>query len=250
MEAVPEEEEEELLEINLISGQDLKPAIGLRRMQTYAVAWVDPSAKLRTRIDRTGGRNPTWNDRFIFRVPRSFLDDAGDGFGSPAVSIEIYAVGCIVDSLVGAVRLLIGNHRLLSRLPRTPSFAAVQVRRESGRFQGVLNVAAMLLSLAPAAAEAPAIGYRDLMGEGRRFRRRGSWSMSYGGGGGVAALKDLNGREMVKEAAAAEEEEEEMMMIKRKENRSNGGRAFCGLRLQRKSHLISPSDQVVPKGFT
>ncbi|KAK1286552.1 hypothetical protein QJS10_CPB20g02098 [Acorus calamus] len=162
MEAVPEaEEEEELLEINLISAQDLKPAIGLRRMQTYAVAWVDPSAKLRTRIDRTGGPNPTWNDRFIFRVPRSFLDDAGDGFGSPAVSIEIYAVGCIVDSLVGAVRLLIGNLRLLSRPQRNPSFAAVQVRRESGRFQGVLNVAAMLLSLAPAAAEAPAIGYRD-----------------------------------------------------------------------------------------
>ncbi|KAK1321232.1 hypothetical protein QJS10_CPA03g00245 [Acorus calamus] len=246
MKAVPEEEEkeEELLEINLISAQDLKPAIGLRRMQTYAVAWVDPSTKLRTRIDRTGGPNPTWNDRFIFRVPRSFLDDAGDGFGSPAVSIEIYAVGCIVDSLVGAVRLLIGNHRLLSRPQRNPSFAAVQVRRESGRFQGVLNVAAMLLCLAPAAAEAPAIGYRDLMGEGRRFRRRGSRSMSYGGGGVVAALKDLNGREMVKEAAAAEEEEM-MMMIKRKENRSNGGRGFCGLRFQRKSHLISPSDQAV-----
>ncbi|PQP93593.1 uncharacterized protein Pyn_12934 [Prunus yedoensis var. nudiflora] len=59
-----------VLEIHLISAQGLKAPSGtLRRMQTYALAWVDSAHKLRSRVDKIGASNPTWNDRFLFKVP-------------------------------------------------------------------------------------------------------------------------------------------------------------------------------------
>ncbi|KAG5235730.1 BON1-associated protein [Salix suchowensis] len=37
-------------------------------MQTYVVAYIDPMEKAVSRVDRTGNRNPTWNDKFVFSV--------------------------------------------------------------------------------------------------------------------------------------------------------------------------------------
>ncbi|KAM2647595.1 hypothetical protein TB1_000823 [Malus domestica] len=163
-----------VLEINLISAQGLKPpSAALRRMQTYALAWVDSAHKIRSRVDKIGGENPTWNDRFLFKVPSAFLSSE-----TSQVSIQIYAVGCFSDHLVGTVRLLINN--FLDVASKVPSFTAIQIRRPSGRFQGVLNVAAMVIDgsyLAPAVSELSAIGYRDLMGKGESFRRRRRESM-------------------------------------------------------------------------
>ncbi|MQL84974.1 hypothetical protein Taro_017476 [Colocasia esculenta] len=165
-----------LLEITLISAQDLKPpssasvAANIRRLKTYAIVWVDPSTKLHTLVDRVGGENPTWNEKFLFRVPAGFL--ANDS--SSAVHIEIYAVGLLVDSLVGTVDFLVGNQRLLSKPLGHPSFAAVGIRRPSGRFLGVLNVGTALLPLHRVSSLAAdvllssrvdAIGYRALMSE-------------------------------------------------------------------------------------
>ncbi|CAL9751982.1 unnamed protein product [Musa acuminata subsp. burmannicoides] len=156
------------LEINLISAQGLQPPGGNRRLQAYAVIWIDSSIKLRTLVDRVGGENPTWNDKFLFRVHPSFL-----AYDSPcAYSVEIYAAGgwYLPDSLVGSVRFLVGNLRLLSRHSDRPVFDAVGIRRPSGRFQGVLNVGAAVLGSVPAVAARalairPAIGYRSLMAE-------------------------------------------------------------------------------------
>ncbi|KAH0980190.1 hypothetical protein GBA52_007367 [Prunus armeniaca] len=158
-----------VLEIHLISAQGLKaPAGTLRRMQTYALAWVDSAHKLRSRVDKIGASNPTWNDRFLFKVPPGFLSSE-----TSAVSVQIYAVGTFRDHLVGSVRFLINN--FLDVHSKMPSFTAVQIRRPSGRFYGVLNVGAMVIDgsdLAPAVNEMSAIGYRDLMGKGESFGRR------------------------------------------------------------------------------
>lgn len=168
----------QVLEINLISAQDLKPPSG-KRMQTYALAWVDSSTKIRTGIDRVGGENPTWNDRFLFRVTPEFLSSETSG-----VYVEIFSVGRIRDTSIGTVRFLISN--FLDVGAKTPSFTALQIRRRSGRFHGVLNIGAMLISGADFPAltdDMTAIGYRDLMGES--FHRRGrkdcsieSWNLS------------------------------------------------------------------------
>ncbi|PON49593.1 C2 domain containing protein [Parasponia andersonii] len=161
-----------VLEINLISAQRLKPPSS-RRMQTYALAWVDSSTKLRTGIDRVGSENPTWNDRFLFRVTPEFLSSETSG-----VYVEIYAIGRIRDSSIGTVRFLIGN--FLDAGSKTPSFTALQIRRPSGRFHGVLNIGAMVISGSDFPAlpdDITAIGYRDLMRESFRRRSRKDRSM-------------------------------------------------------------------------
>ncbi|KAK7258540.1 hypothetical protein RIF29_24120 [Crotalaria pallida] len=157
----------QVLEITLISAQGLKPPSSpRRRFQTYAVTWIHSDKKLRTRVDKVGGENPTWNDKFLFRVTPEFLASETSG-----VSVAIFSVGTFRDHLIGTVRFLISNTLGPSTTTRTaPCFSAVQIQRPSGRFHGVMNVAAMVID----GAEFPAlkskknfsaIGYRDLMGE-------------------------------------------------------------------------------------
>ncbi|KAL0547775.1 hypothetical protein IC582_012200 [Cucumis melo] len=159
-----------VLEINLISAQDLKvPSNPFNPKHTYAVAWIHPSHRLRTRLDTIGGENPTWNDKFLFRVSPEFLARETSG-----VSIEIYSLGRFCDTLVGTVRFLIGNVVASNDCSATPAFTAVQVRRPSGRFHGVLNIGVMVNGNSDFASlnGVSAIGYRDLMGESLNRRRR------------------------------------------------------------------------------
>ncbi|KAI9110089.1 hypothetical protein K1719_019130 [Acacia pycnantha] len=176
-ESPPSSKTHQVLEINLISAQDLKPPTSpRRRLQIYAVTWVDPFAKLRTRVDQIGGENPTWNDKFLFRVSPQFLASE-----TSAVSVAIYSVGLLRDHLIGTVRFLVSNILRSGSDSdgdsiRTPSFCALQIRRPSGSFQGVMNIGAMVLegSDFPSLNGISAIGYRDLMGE--KFHHRGKHS--------------------------------------------------------------------------
>ncbi|XP_055811967.1 uncharacterized protein LOC129881879 [Solanum dulcamara] len=162
----------QLLEINIISAQDLEPMS--KKMKTYATVWVHPTRKLTTAVDVEGGNNPTWNDKFVFRVDEEFLRH-----DTSAVQIEIHCGHWFKDSLVGSVRVLVGNlipppsrihhnhhpHHLGMR------FVALQVRRPSGRPQGILNIGVALLDSTmrsmPLYTELnkSAVGYRDLMEE-------------------------------------------------------------------------------------
>lgn len=164
----------QLLEINVISGQDLEQVS--RKMQTYATAWVHPKRKLSTAVDTQGHANPTWNDKFVFRVDEEFLR-----LDTSAVTIEIYAHSWFRDTLVGTVRVLVGNliPPPLSRPHRGHNhhhdsgmrFAALQVRRPSGRPQGLLNIGVAMLDSSMRSMplytqlSKSALGYRDLMGQ-------------------------------------------------------------------------------------
>ncbi|KAF3439919.1 hypothetical protein FNV43_RR18197 [Rhamnella rubrinervis] len=239
-----------VMEINLISAQGLKlPSGQLWRMQTYALAWTDPSVKLRTGIDRVGGENPTWNDRFLFQVTPEFLTSETSG-----VSVEIYAVNCLRDTLIGTVRFLIGN--FLDIHAKIPSFTALQIRRPSGRFHGVLNIGATVMSGSdfPALRDKSAVCYRDLMGKSHRLRRRKdrgresenccrespahSWfespvhsdsSESSTSSSSSTAFKDLNA---IRDVAGS----------RSLKTSSYAAGLLCGLVLQRKVHL-HPCDQ-------
>ncbi|XVF80163.1 hypothetical protein PTKIN_Ptkin15bG0048700 [Pterospermum kingtungense] len=153
-----------VLEITLISAQGLKePSSKFCRMETYAVAWTDSSVKLRTCVDHEGGGNPTWNDKFLFKVSSEFLFRETSG-----ISIEIFAVGVFRDELLGTVRFLVSNFLpsgSACRALKTPSCSAVQVRRSSGRFHGILNIGATVFAAAdvPAMAAVSAIGFRDMI---------------------------------------------------------------------------------------
>ncbi|KAF8379639.1 hypothetical protein HHK36_029082 [Tetracentron sinense] len=250
--------ETHLLEINLISAQGLKPpSANLRRMQTYALAWVDSSTKLRTRIDRIGGENPTWNDKFIFRVSADFLSN-----DTSAVSVEIYAVGYLKDPLIGTVRFLISNclsaaFSFTSGIG-TPSFTALQIRRPSGRFHGVLNLGVMVINGSDFAAltEISAIGYRDLMGENRRRHRDrrgrppkreqypGGDSCEHSCGDSGEYSDDATSSTSSSSATSTTLKDWNGMreMAGKKDVKLDGGGLLCGLGFQRKIHL-SPSDQ-------
>ncbi|XP_020222906.1 uncharacterized protein LOC109805288 [Cajanus cajan] len=158
----------QLLELNVISAQDLAP-VG-RNMRAYAVSWLHPDRKLSTRVDTQGQTQPTWNDKFVFRVDEEFLYS-----DTSAITIHIYALHWFKDIHVGTVRVLLAN--LLPppadpnhRAPLAMRFVALQVRRPSGRPQGILNIAFSLLDTSMRSMplynhNASALGYRHLMGE-------------------------------------------------------------------------------------
>jgi len=134
----------QLLELNVISAQDLAPAG--RSMRTYAVAWIDPDRKLSTRVDSHGGTNPTWNDKFVFRIDEDFFYD-----DKSVITIDIYALHWFRDIHVGTAHILWND---LFPPPSQPQpnpnthkstgmrFMGLQVQRPSGRPKGILNVGA------------------------------------------------------------------------------------------------------------
>lgn len=99
-----------LLELNIISAQDLHAVT--RGMQTYAVAWAHPRSKLSTRVDADGRGNPTWNDKFVFRIDDDFLRSDTSAF-----MIEIFCVRFFRDAPVGSVRVLLSSLFPSSSLP-------------------------------------------------------------------------------------------------------------------------------------
>ncbi|XP_047307372.1 uncharacterized protein LOC124910735 [Impatiens glandulifera] len=253
-----ENENDHLLEINLISAQGLKtPSTNLRRLQTYAIAWIDPSSKLRTRLDIVGGENPTWNEKFLFRVTAHFLSSQTSG-----ITIEIYSIGYIKDPLLGTVRFLLSSCIPNGGGAATPAFTAVQIRRPSGRFQGVLNIAATVhnggLGLASING-LQAISFRDLNGDNRRrrlgHRRKGSSNKSEKSSGdgddasdggesttssssiSSMALKEMN-NEIGEELAGKKEMESD-----------GGGAMLCGLFLHQRKLHFGPSDENI-RAFT
>ncbi|KAF5950696.1 hypothetical protein HYC85_012689 [Camellia sinensis] len=142
-----------------------------KNMRTYATAWVHPKRKLSTSVDTQGNNNPTWNDKFVFRVDDEFLRR-----DTSAVMIEIYAVHWFRDTLVGTVRVLVDNLIPSAYRPTHHHhhhvgmrFAALQVRRPSGRPQGILNIGVTVLDSSMRSMplytqlSASAVGYRDLM---------------------------------------------------------------------------------------
>ncbi|WOH05422.1 hypothetical protein DCAR_0624838 [Daucus carota subsp. sativus] len=162
----------QLLELTLISAQDLSPVY--KNLRTYAVIWISPDRKLRSKIDQRGHISPSWNDKFVFRVDEEFLDSETSG-----VMIEIYTMGWLRDILVGSVRVLISNlipPALRQQNNSTRRFVALQIRRPSGRPQGILNMGVTLLDntmrsmpLCSEIGPSSSVGYRDLM-DGKAYK--------------------------------------------------------------------------------
>ncbi|KAL6501184.1 hypothetical protein OROHE_025047 [Orobanche hederae] len=127
-----------LLEINVISAQDLPPVS--KMLRTFAVAYVRPDNKLTTRIDHQGHTNPTWNYKIAFHVDDKFLKNE-----SSVVTIEIYNLAWLRDLPIGTARLVINS--LSPNLLRNPGFRRVSIRicRPSGHLQGILNLGVQLV---------------------------------------------------------------------------------------------------------
>lgn len=127
-----------------MSAQDLEPIT--KKMKTYATAWVHSRRKQSTRIDMKGNNNPTWNDKFVFQVDNEFLRDE-----TSAITVEIYNNRhWFHDVLVGTVRVLVGNvvpppQQIRNSYNGRTRCVALQIRRPSGRPQGILNIGVAVL---------------------------------------------------------------------------------------------------------
>ncbi|KAL3820104.1 hypothetical protein ACJIZ3_006009 [Penstemon smallii] len=141
--APPSTTSTQILEISLISAQDLSPIS--KSMRTYAVTWINPTRKLSTRIDQQSHRNPMWNEKFAFRVDNELLMSE-----DTTLTVEIYTTSWFRDVVVGIVRVLVSDliapsARVASHNLKNTRFVALQVRRPSGSPQGILNMGVALL---------------------------------------------------------------------------------------------------------
>lgn len=218
--------ETRILEINLISAQNLKipPSSITRRMHTYALAWVDPHNKLRSDLDRIGGENPTWNDKFIFRVSQDFIN--GD---TSAVQFQIYAVGFIRDYFIGSVRYILSSSPISSRsgdVNGIPGFSALHIRRPSGRVHGVLNIAATVYNSSdfPSLTAIDAICFRDLIGKKNSHDFKfGEWNLSRC----LSHLKGYKRNEQEESGSEAEESCEESVYFSDGTDKTTSSSSSC-----------------------
>ncbi|KAL4302057.1 hypothetical protein GQ457_10G014050 [Hibiscus cannabinus] len=132
------------LEINIVSAEDLAPVS--KNMKTYAVVWVKPDEKLATGVDQKGGTDPSWNDRFTFKVDDKFVNSE-----DAKIFVEIYAAAWVKDALVGSVNVLINDIFHLRSVTDTKvnnnasRTVTLQIRRPSGRPQGILMMEVALV---------------------------------------------------------------------------------------------------------
>ncbi|OIT36490.1 hypothetical protein A4A49_03174 [Nicotiana attenuata] len=132
-----------ILEINVISAQDLPPVS--KMLRTFAVAYIHPDHRLTTRVDHNGKTNPVWNYKMVFRVDDKFLNSE-----SASVTFEIYNVAWLRDLPIGTTHLMINSFfpPLSSKNPTMRS-TTLHIRRPSGHLQGLLHVSIQLIDTTP-----------------------------------------------------------------------------------------------------
>ncbi|MED6138708.1 hypothetical protein PIB30_076991 [Stylosanthes scabra] len=111
----------------------------------------------------------TQKNTFLFRVMPEYLASITSGY-----SVAIYTVGTFNNHHIGMVRIPVSNILSNIELAMKPCFNAVQVRRrQSRRFQEVLNVGARVVdkSYFPAWYKMLAIGIHDLKLKVKKHRR-------------------------------------------------------------------------------
>lgn len=134
-----------LLELDVVSAQDLAPVS--KSMRTYVVAWVRPDRKLTTRVDEMGNANPTWNEKFVFKVDEETLES-----DTAEISIEIYALTWLRVILTGMVNVKINelvpsSCRTLGKGGNSAKrFFTLQIHRPSGRPQGTIHIGVALVN--------------------------------------------------------------------------------------------------------
>ncbi|KAK6920048.1 hypothetical protein RJ641_015952 [Dillenia turbinata] len=236
------DQENHLLEINLISAQDLKPLPLISASLSKHTLWV-------------GSINLTWNDKCLFKVSSDFLSSL-----TSVVSVEIYAVGYLKDQLVGTVRFLLNRLATpaVGSVTTTPSCIALHIRRSSGSFQGVLNLGTTLINGSEFAAISgrSAIGYQVLMGKSRSLsfcckskrekeKEEGEkcCESSFAATTDSAGLSEADSTTSSSSSTASTALKEWNGRRDRDTDvRASDGGSWCGLVMQRKIHL-SPSDQ-------
>ena len=88
------------LDIVLRSAAGLKKVHTTSRMAAYAVAWIEPSVRVPSPMDKRHGRNPVWDTTISITLDELTLGRAGKN-----LHIELLARGLVSTTPVGFVRV-------------------------------------------------------------------------------------------------------------------------------------------------
>lgn len=88
------------LDIVLRSAAGLKRVHRTSRMAAFAVAWIEPSVRVPSPMDKRHGRNPVWETTISISLDEHTLGRAGKN-----LHIELLAQGLVSTTPVGFVRV-------------------------------------------------------------------------------------------------------------------------------------------------
>ncbi|GLJ55917.1 hypothetical protein SUGI_1200570 [Cryptomeria japonica] len=129
------------LEIVIISAYDLKSLTNFGRpMRTYANVWSDCTTQNSTRVDRHGGRYPTWNDKFQMTVSKGFLKQKGS-----SLLVQIYCKTMLGKKRVGSTRMPYSDILEGYTPPDSIHFLSYRIRCPNGSPQGTLDLSIRFL---------------------------------------------------------------------------------------------------------
>lgn len=121
------------LDLTIISAKGLKNVNLFAKMKVFAMASLssDPRAKKRTPVDKEGGKNPTWTSSMEFSIPTSNPSNL-------FLHIQLKCRCFLGHCLVGDVHVPVKDLLLADGKPA--HFVSYQVRKPSGKPQGVLSL--------------------------------------------------------------------------------------------------------------
>lgn len=132
--------EQRTLEINLISAKDLKNVNLVSKMDVYVVVSLfspdsHPEQKTKTRVDRDGGTNPTWNHSMKFTI-----------YGADATVYRglnlVFKLRCdraLGDKDIGEVNVPVKELLDSVKDKESMQFVSYQVRKPSGKPKGEIR---------------------------------------------------------------------------------------------------------------
>eukprot|EP00249_Psilotum_nudum_P010390 c22514_g1_i1 orf=358-1233(+) len=127
------------MQLTIVSAKDLQSGFLFGKDHPFAVAFIHPSDRHRTKVAVDGGSNPYWNEKL--NLP---LDESVVQRGDAVLTIEIYSRRGLGDKIIGTVHIPVVDIIKDSEDGST-KFVTYQVRRPSGRTQGSLIVIAKVV---------------------------------------------------------------------------------------------------------
>lgn len=149
------------LDLKIISAKGLKNVNLFAKMNVFAMASLssDPSSKKQTPVDKEGGENPTWNSSMEFSIPTSNPSNL-------FLHIQLKCRSFLCHCLVGDVHIPVKDLLLLAD-GKPAHFVSYQVRKPSGKPQGVLSLSYKLwdrVALPGPGSDQPMPDYHPSMG--------------------------------------------------------------------------------------
>jgi len=130
------------LELTIIAAAGLKNVNLLgKKINPYAVAWIDPLVKKSTQTLQNSGRDPVWNETLCLPLQTELLNNP-----NAALIIQVLSAGHLKTKIAGTTTLMLNEiKRICSVTDRDEQKTlALQLWRPSGRAYGILKVSLKL----------------------------------------------------------------------------------------------------------